>query len=114
MRILFITHRWIGDAVLASGVLSHLIDRHPDAHITVACGPNAAPLFEAVPNLSRIIAMPKRKWAGHWFRLWAATAGIRWDAVVDLRGSGIGYFQRVIVGAIRSCNMENFLIPSFQ
>lgn len=94
MRILFITHRWIGDAVLATGVLSHLVDRYPDAEITVACGPNAAPLFEAVPNLSRIIAMPKRKWAGHWLRLWAATVGTSWDMVVDLRGSAIGYFLR--------------------
>lgn len=91
-QILFITHRWIGDAILASGVLAHLIERHPEAHITVACGPNAVPLFEAVPNLTRIIPMPKRKWAGHWLRLWMATVGHFWDTVVDLRGSAISYF----------------------
>lgn len=92
MRILFITNHWIGDAILASGVLAHLIERHPDASITVACGPNAAPLFEAVPNLSQIIPMPKRKWAGHWLRLWLQTVGSYWDIVVDLRGSAICYF----------------------
>lgn len=92
MRILFITHRWIGDAVLASGVLAHLIEQHPEARITIACGPDAAPLFEAVPNLTRIIAMPKRKWAGHWLRLWAATVCHFWNTVVDLRGSAICYF----------------------
>ena len=94
MRILFITHRWIGDAILGSGVLAHLIDRYPEAEITVACGPDSAPLFEAVPNLSRIITMPKRKWAGHWLRLWAATVGTSWHAVVDLRGSIICFFLR--------------------
>ena len=93
-QILFITHRWIGDAILGSGVLSHLVDRYPDADITVACGPDSAPLFEAVPNLSRIITMPKRKWAGHWLRLWAATIGTSWHSVVDLRGSAICYFLR--------------------
>ncbi len=92
MRILFITHRWIGDAILASGVLAHLLERHPGARVTVACGPNAAPLFEAVPNLAGIIAMPKRKWAGHWLRLWSESVATRWDMVVDLRGSAICYF----------------------
>lgn len=92
MRILFITHRWIGDAVLASGVLAHLIERHPEASITVACGSDCAPLFEGVPNLSRLIPMPKRKWAGHWLRLWLQTVGTYWDIVVDLRGSAICYF----------------------
>jgi len=45
-----------------------------------------------VPNLSRIIPMPKRKWAGHWLRLWLQTVGSFWDIVVDLRGSAICYF----------------------
>ncbi len=43
MNILFVTATRIGDAVLSTGLLSHLIDRYLDANITVAAGPLAAP-----------------------------------------------------------------------
>ena len=52
MRILFITATRIGDAVLSTGLLAHLIEHHPEARITIACGPVAAPLFSAVPGWS--------------------------------------------------------------
>src|SRR5450432_2922295 len=51
MRVLFITATRIGDAVLSTGVLSDLVARHPDARFTIAAGPAAAPLFEAMPRL---------------------------------------------------------------
>lgn len=87
MRILFVTSTRIGDAVLTSGVLRHLVDAHPGAAITVACGPPAAPLFEAVPGLERLIVMAKKPWAGHWLRLWGETVTSYWDKIVDMRGS---------------------------
>ena len=49
MNILFISATRVGDAVLSMGLLDHLIRDHPDARVTVACGPAAAPLFDAVP-----------------------------------------------------------------
>lgn len=91
-RILFITSTRIGDAVLSSGLLAHLACEHPDAAITVACGPLAAPLFRAAPNVSEIIVMAKRRFAGHWFELWRRTVARRWDLVVDLRASGTSLF----------------------
>ncbi len=87
MRILFVTSTRIGDAVLSSGLLRHLVDSHPGAAITVACGPPAAPLFEAVPGLARVIVMAKRPRAGHWRMLWRQCVGTYWDKIVDLRGS---------------------------
>ncbi len=86
-RILFITATRIGDAVLFSGPLAELARRHPDAEITVACGPLAAPLFRAVPQVSEVIVMAKKKGGGHWIDLWTRTVGQRWDLVVDMRGS---------------------------
>ncbi|MDH3241725.1 MAG: glycosyltransferase family 9 protein [Alphaproteobacteria bacterium] len=77
----------IGDAVLSSGLVQHLIRTHPEARLTIACGPVAAPLFEAVPGLDRVIVLAKRPWAGHWLGLWAATVTTFWDLIVDLRGS---------------------------
>ena len=51
MRLLFLTSTRIGDAVLSSGVLAHLLASRPGAAVTIACGPVAAPLFAEVPNL---------------------------------------------------------------
>jgi lipopolysaccharide export system permease protein len=91
-RILLITATRIGDAVLYSGVLDHLSREYPDADITVACGPLAAPLFRAVPEVSSIVVMTKKKRGGHWFDFWRQVRGVRWDLVVDLRGSITGWF----------------------
>lgn len=87
MNLLFITATRIGDAVLSTALLGHLLDRHPGARVTIACGPAAAPLFAAIPGLERIVAMEKRRFSAHWFALWAGTVGARWDIAVDLRGS---------------------------
>lgn len=91
MRLLFITANRIGDAVLSTGVLDRLLTTHPGARVTVACGPLAAPLFEKVPGLDRLIALRKAPRAGHWRRLWRAAVGTHWDLVVDLRASLIAY-----------------------
>ena len=41
MRILFVTATRIGDAVLSTGLLSHVIARFPEARLTIAAGPAA-------------------------------------------------------------------------
>jgi heptosyltransferase III len=87
VKLLFITATRIGDAVLSTALLGHLLDRHPGAEVTIACGAPARALFAAVPGLQRVIVLEKRRFAGHWFGLWAALAGQRWDIAVDLRGS---------------------------
>lgn len=87
MNLLFVTATRIGDAVLSTALLAHLLERHPGARVTIACGPAARPLFAAVPGLERVIVMAKRRFSGHWFALWASVLGTRWDVAVDLRGS---------------------------
>jgi len=89
MRLLFITATRIGDAVLSTGILDHLIRSHPGVRVTVACGPAAAGLFAHVPGLDRVVAMQKRPLALHWLSLWRASVGTRWDLAVDLRGSAL-------------------------
>ena len=91
MRILFITATRIGDAVLSTGLLAHLIERYPKARVTVACGPAAAPLFTATPGVDRIVAMEKQRGRGHWLRLWCLCAPSWWHLVVDLRASAFAY-----------------------
>lgn len=91
MDILFVTATRIGDAVLSTGLLSYLVDRHPGARLTIAAGPPAAPLFEAVPGLERLLVVKKRRWSLHWLGLYAAVGARRWDMVVDLRGSALAW-----------------------
>jgi lipopolysaccharide export system permease protein len=92
MKILFVTATRIGDAVLSTGLLAYLIGRYPGASFTVAAGPLAAPLFEAVPGLQRLIVVDKKKFALHWAKLYLSVAASRWDLAVDLRGSALSFF----------------------
>jgi len=87
MRILFVTSTRIGDAVLSTGLLDHLIRAHTEAQFTIACGPVAAPLFEAVPRLERLIIIRKMPFSLHWLDFLGQTLGGFWDIIVDLRGS---------------------------
>lgn len=91
MRILFITSTRIGDAVLSTGLIDHLLREHPDARFTVACGRVCASLFRCMPRLERLIPIEKKRWGLHWLGLWGQVAGRRWDLVVDLRGSAIAW-----------------------
>lgn len=85
--ILFITSNRLGDAVLSTGALAHVMEKWPGVPVTVACGPLPAPLFEAVPGVARVIRLEKGSYARHWRRLLRACALTRWDLVVDLRNS---------------------------
>ncbi len=90
MRILFVTGNRIGDCVLSTGILGWMVDNLPKARFTVVCGPEAAPLFEGVPRIERVIAMRKRPWGLHWWDLWKQIVGTGWHTLIDLRGSLIG------------------------
>lgn len=91
MRILFITSTRIGDAVLSTGLLGHLLREHPGARFTIVCGTVAEGVFTHLPGLERIIPVTKRRWSLHWLELWRRVAFRRWDLVVDLRGSAIAW-----------------------
>jgi ADP-heptose:LPS heptosyltransferase len=89
MRILFITSTRLGDAVLSTGLLNHLLQTYPDAQFTVACGPVAAGIFTHMPRLERLIVVDKQRFDLHWLALWAKCATTAWDLTVDLRGSAL-------------------------
>ena len=91
MRILFVTSNRLGDAILSTGLLDHLIRTYPAARITVVCGPVAEGVFSRMPNLERIIVLEKRPHGRHWLPLWTQTVTTRWDLVVDIRGSALSW-----------------------
>ncbi|MCB1532638.1 MAG: glycosyltransferase family 9 protein [Alphaproteobacteria bacterium] len=94
MNILFITASRIGDAVLSTGLLNHITREHPNAKVTIVCGPLAASLFEGYPQLERVIPLKKQKRNKHWIELWRQVVGTRWDMVVDLRNSAVSRLIR--------------------
>ena len=95
MRLLFITASRIGDAIISSGVLNEMIERHPGIEVTVAAAPLTLPLFEGVPNLKRLIPIVKKSHHRHWIDLWQECRHEQWDIILDIRGSLITYFLKV-------------------
>jgi len=87
MRILFISYTRLGDAVLSTGLLEALRRQYPQARFTIACGPVAAPVFEAFPALERLVVMRKGPYLAHWRALLGSCFSTFWDLIVDLRGS---------------------------
>jgi heptosyltransferase III len=86
-----VTSNRLGDAVLSTGLLDHLIRTHPAARITVVCGPVAEGVFARMPNRQRTIVLRKQSWGRHWLPLWADVALHVWDLVVDIRGSALSW-----------------------
>lgn len=86
-KILFITSTRIGDAVLSTGILNHMLKTMPAPRVTIVCGPLAASLFEGVPHLDQIIALKKQTYHRHWLDLWLKLRHETWDVIVDLRDS---------------------------
>ena len=92
--ILFVTAGQIGDAVLTTGLLAHLIEINRGARLTIVAAPLPAQLFRAVPGLERLIPIAKQRYRRHWLELYRELRGRRWDIAVDLRGSALTSFLR--------------------
>jgi len=85
MKVLFIGWNRLGDAVMSTALLRHILAEHPDARITLLCGRFAWPIMKPTPNLERSIVIVKQPLKRHWLSLIREFAGTRWDLVVDLR-----------------------------
>jgi heptosyltransferase III len=96
-NILFIGPNRIGDAVLSTAALEHVLQAHPGAAVTIACGPLAAPLYRATPGLRAIhtVAKTRSRTGGHWLALLRSLRGQRFDLAVDLRGTLTTFFLPV-------------------
>ena len=87
MKVLLIGNTRIGDFILSSGIISHLVDTYPDLRLTIACGHLCVPLTQHIPRVDRVIAIHKKPLNRHWLELWREVRGTHWDLVVDLRNS---------------------------
>jgi len=93
-QILFIAPTRIGDAVLATSILAHLLKTKPDAQVTIVTSTLSAPLFEGYPLLKRTIPVIKQTYNRHWLHVWRETVGTFWQEIWDLRGSAVTFALR--------------------
>lgn len=86
--ILYIAEADAEDAVLSSGVLSHLVESLPQARFTVVGSAASAPLFADTPRLDQLLVLERE---GHfeWLALWNQVRATKWGLVVDMRGSAL-------------------------
>lgn len=84
--ILYIAEADAEQAVLSSGVLSHLVESLPNAVFTIVGSAASAPLFADTPRLSQLLLLERE---GHfeWLALWNQVRATKWGLVVDMRGS---------------------------
>lgn len=97
-RILIIRLSALGDVVMASGLITALQARFPQAQLSWLCEPAAAPLLQHNPRLTKVLVWPRPLWRqmwreGRWHALWTALRAFqtqlrqeRYDLVLDAQG----------------------------
>ena len=89
MKILFICSNLIGDTILSSGAISHIIHQNKEAKLTFVVGPTAAPLLKNYKNIEDIIIFKKKKFNLHWLNIFKKTYRTKWNIIVDFRSSAL-------------------------
>ena len=91
MKILFVTLSNLGDVVLTLPVLQSLLHAYPAAELDVIAGPGARMIFEDDKRIRRVIAYDKKKPFAEKLKLLIEVRNERYDIIVDLRRSLIGF-----------------------
>ena len=90
-NILIISSNRLGDSIISSG-LHQFFKKDSTNKVTLVCGKVPSELFMHCKNIDHLIPLNKRKFAYHWFLLWFKLIFIRWEYIIDLRGTGISLF----------------------
>ncbi len=65
-RILIVRLSALGDVVMASGLITALRRRYPDAQISWLCEPASLPLLQHNPHLHQVLVWPRPRWRELW------------------------------------------------
>lgn len=90
--ILFLAPDDLGETVLATGALAHLLQ--PGDEFTLVAGSDAVPLFRAAPGLAKTLQVERGSGPGMLWRTWLTLNETRFDAVMDGRGGVLGGLVR--------------------
>ncbi len=89
-RILVVRFRQMGDAILATPLLSTLHACFPGAQIDFVLNARLRPLFEGHPAISRIISFTdeeRHSLTAYVRKVWATVHQTRYDAIIDMRST---------------------------
>ena len=114
MNILVISYSRIGDTILATSLINHLIIENPDAEFTVVTSSISKDIFQDMPQLHNLIIVDKEKRSKHWVKIWKKTRVIKWDLIVDLRSSYLSYFINTKKRMIFRGSENNHKIDQFR
>jgi ADP-heptose:LPS heptosyltransferase len=85
--ILFLAPEDLGEAVLATGALAHVLG---GGRCVIVCSTQARPLFRAAPGLVGVHEAPRR---APWGQIWSVSRDLshsRFDIAIDARGGWLG------------------------
>ncbi len=94
-KILFITLSNIGDVVLTLPALDCLKEDFPKAQITVLSSERAKDIFSGNPSIDKFIIYDKRARLKEKLKLFWDLSKERFDLVVDLRNTFLGFFLKI-------------------
>ena len=94
MKILLISYNRIGDTILSTGLIDHLLKEYENVSFSIVTSSISACIYQDLPKLDKLIIADKQKYSLHWFKIWNETRKTSWDLVIDLRSSSLAYFIR--------------------
>lgn len=83
-RVLFLRYERIGDLIMSTGAIRAIAQSHPTIELDVMTSPNAVPVLENNPHVSRVLVLDRKSWGSYWNTVRLVRAG-SYDAVVDGR-----------------------------
>jgi heptosyltransferase-3 len=84
-QALMIVQRYIGDCILGLGILKWLVDNKSYAELTIVCEQSVSNLFEAIPQVKKIIILKPRKWKLHYIDAAKQCMKIPWSLIIDFK-----------------------------
>lgn len=113
-KFLVIQTAFIGDAILATGVLEHLHNRLPDARVDVMVRAGNESLFKDHPFVKQVFVWNKKesKYRGL-FQLLKSIRKQQYDGVINLQRHAASAFLTMFSGAAKTAGFDENLLSSF-
>ena len=104
MKILALQFKYFGDAVLLTPALRALHEQFPQSEIHLLVPAEIAPLFQHLPWLTRVWAMPRKRGSSSLRETWPLISALRrerFDRSVDFASNDRGAILSYFIGAKR-------------